>query len=245
MDHSAIVRENATGGASASAGPAIVLDDVTVRFGDMVALDGVTARLAEHRIGVIGDNGSGKSTFARLLNGLVLPTRGCVTVLGMDTQAAGAAIRRRVGFLFQNPDNQLVMPTVAEDLDFGLKAHGVAPTARGTQIDTILARLGIAHLKERACAELAGGEKQLVALAGVLVLDPAILVCDEPTAMLDRRNARMFTEILATLPQQVVVVTHHTELLDAFDRVLVLDKGRIVADASPAQAIAAYASLNP
>ncbi len=224
---------------------AIVLEDVTVRFGATTALENASARLVERRIGVIGDNGSGKSTFARLLNGLVLPTQGRVTVLGLDTQSAGNAIRRRVGFIFQNPDNQLVMPTVAEDLDFGLKAHDVAAAARAAQIDTVLARLGITHLKERACAELAGGEKQLVALAGVLVLEPSVLVCDEPTAMLDRRNARMFSEILTTLPQQVVVVTHHTELLEGFDRVLVMERGRLVADAAPAQAIAAYVDLSP
>jgi biotin transport system ATP-binding protein len=180
-----------------------------------------------------------------LLNGLIIPTTGHVTVLGQDTAKDGAAVRRRVGFVFQNPDSQLVMPTVVEDLTFGLKAHGVPAAIQATRIDAVLAQLEAADLRDRACAELSGGEKQLVALAGALVLEPAILVCDEPTAMLDRRHARLFMEVLARLPQQVIVITHHIELLTSFDRVLVFEAGRVVADGPATPTVAGYAAHRP
>jgi biotin transport system ATP-binding protein len=170
----------------------------------------------------------------------VVPTTGRVTVQGYDTATAGAAVRRLVGFVFQNPDSHLVMPTVAEDLAFGLKAHAVPAGEHGARVDAVLQRLSIADLKHRACAELSGGEKQLVALAGALVLDPAILVCDEPTAMLDRRNARLFMDVVAALPQQVIVVSHHVEALESFERVVVLRAGQIAADGPAPTVIADY-----
>jgi biotin transport system ATP-binding protein len=137
------------------------------------------------------------------------------------------------------------MPTVSEDLAFGLKVRGVAEPARTARIAAVLDRLAACHLAARACGELSGGEKQLVALAGALVLEPEILVCDEPTAMLDRRHARAFMTLLAGLPQQVIVVTHHVELLDGFDRALMLAGGRIAADGPAAATVAAYLAERP
>ena len=222
----------------------IQLENVTVRYGVRSALAGVSKALSERRIAIIGDNGSGKSTFARLLNGLISPTVGRVTVLGLDTARDGTQVRRRVGFVFQNPDNQLVMPTVAEDLAFGLKAHDVPAGERAGRIDTTLQQLGALPLKDRACAELSGGEKQLVALAGALVLSPEILICDEPTAMLDLRRARAFMQVLAALPQQVIVVTHHVDLLEGFDRAILLANGRVLEDGSAADVIARYVAAS-
>jgi biotin transport system ATP-binding protein len=216
---------------------------VTHRYGNRVVLRDVDLRLAERRIGVVGANGSGKSTLARLLNGLVVPSEGSVVVAGLDTRRQGAAVRRRVGFVFTDPDAQIVMPTVAEDVAFSLRRSGLDRAARAERVAAVLERFGLAGHADHAAHLLSGGQKQLLALAAVLVTEPEVLVCDEPTTLLDARNARRVAQLIADLPQQVVLVTHHLEQLDGFDRVLVVDAGRVVADGAPAGALAAYDAL--
>lgn len=218
----------------------ILIDRVTVRFGEAVVLDGVSLELRERRIGIIGNNGSGKSTLARLINGLILPTSGRVVVETFDTRDQGPEVRRRVGFVFQNPDSQIVMPTVAEDVAFGPKAHGLPQDETHARTEKALSHFGLEAMKERACFTLSGGEKQSLALAGVLALDPAWIVFDEPTTMLDRKRAKAAMAAIAALPQHVIVVTHHVELLTGFERVIVLDGGRVVHDGPPERAIAHY-----
>jgi len=222
----------------------IELDGVTHRYGDRVVLRDLTVRLPERRIGVVGPNGSGKSTFARLLNGLVLPTHGRVTVAGFDTRREGAALRRRVGFVFTDPDAQIVMPTVAEDVAFSLRRLGLAPADRDRRVAEVLGRFGLADHADEPAHLLSGGQKQLLALAAVLVTEPLVLVCDEPTTLLDLRNTEQVAALLADLPQQVVLVTHHLDLLEAFDRVLVVDEGRIVHDGTPGTALPFYRDLS-
>jgi biotin transport system ATP-binding protein len=221
----------------------IELRRVTHRYGERIVLRDVELRLAERRIGVVGANGSGKSTLARLLNGLVVPTTGTVLVDGLDTRRDGPAVRRRVGFVFTDPDAQIVMPTVAEDVAFSLRRSELDRAARARQVTEVLERFGLADHADHAAHLLSGGQKQLLALAAVLVTEPAVLVCDEPTTLLDARNARRVAGLLAGLPQQVVLVTHHLEQLADFDRVLVVDEGRVVADGTPGTALAAYTAL--
>jgi biotin transport system ATP-binding protein len=221
----------------------IEIRSVTHRYGNRVVLRDVDLRLAERRIGVVGANGSGKSTLARLLNGLVVPSEGSVVVAGLDTRRQGAAVRRRVGFVFTDPDAQIVMPTVAEDVAFSLRRSGLDRAARAERVAAVLERFGLAGHADHAAHLLSGGQKQLLALAAVLVTEPEVLVCDEPTTLLDARNARRVARLIADLPQQVVLVTHHLEQLDGFDRVLVVDAGRVVADGAPAGALAAYDAL--
>lgn len=200
----------------------------------------VTMTLSESRIGVVGANGSGKSTFARLLNGLVLPSEGAVTVDGLSTSRDGAAVRRRVGFCFTDPDAQIVMPTVAEDVAFSLRRHGLSRAQVQARVTDLLAEMDLADHADHPAHQLSGGQKQLLALASVLVLDPDILVLDEPTTLLDLRNARRFGERLAGLRQQVVLVTHQLDQLTDFDRVIVFERGRVIADGLPDLALAAY-----
>jgi biotin transport system ATP-binding protein len=221
----------------------IVLENVSVDLAGRRVLADVSATLGERRIGVIGANGSGKSTLARLLNGLVLPSAGRVVVDGLDTRGDVKAVRRKVGFVFQNPDNQIVYPIVAEDVAFGLKRLGLSKAETAARVSETLARFGLSHLAQASAHLLSGGEKQLLALAGVLAGDPDILVLDEPTTLLDLRNTRRIAAILAGLPQRIVLVTHDLDLLACFDRVLVVDEGRLVADGPPAEAIAAYRAL--
>jgi biotin transport system ATP-binding protein len=221
----------------------IRLEGVSHRWGDRLVLDAVDLTLSEHRVGVVGANGSGKSTFVRLLNGLVLPERGSVQVDGLDTRTETAAVRRRVGFVFTDPDAQIVMPTVAEDVALGLRRHVRDAAERSVRVESALAAVGLAGLADHPAHLLSGGEKQLLALAGVLVCEPSVLVCDEPTTLLDLRNTRVVMDMLHALPQRLVMVTHDLDTLDGFDRVLVFDGGRVVADDAPAAAVAAYRAL--
>lgn len=210
------------------------------RFGDRVVLEEVDLTLEQQRIGVVGANGSGKSTLARMINGLVPPTAGTVTVDGLDTVKNGKQVRSMVGFVFTDPDNQIVMPTVAEDIAFSLRRSKLSPTAIAARVADVLHRFNLAEHADHPTHLLSGGQKQLLALAAVLVREPSVLVADEPTTLLDLRNSRMVAELIAGLSQQVVLVTHHLDLLADFDRVLVIDRGRVVADDVPAAAVAAY-----
>ncbi|GAA4744408.1 ABC transporter ATP-binding protein [Modestobacter marinus] len=231
--------------ASAAAEPdrGIELRGVGHRYGDRVVLDGIDLTLTERRVGVVGANGSGKSTFARLLNGLVVPTSGRVLVDGLDTRTQVRAVRRRVGFVFQDPDAQIVHPTVAEDVAYGLENQGVPAEERAVRVAEVLDRHGLAGHADHPAHLLSGGQKQLLAIAGVLVMRPARIVFDEPTTLLDLVNARRIAELIAGLEQRVVVVTHQLDLLDGFDRVLVVDGGRVVEDADPRVAVSAYRAL--
>jgi biotin transport system ATP-binding protein len=212
-------------------------------YGDRAVLADLDLHLPERRIGVVGANGSGKSTFARLLNGLVVPTTGAVLVDGLDTRTHLREVRRRVGFVFQDPDAQIVHPTVAEDVAFGLENQGVPPAERASRVAEMLERYGLAGHADHPAHLLSGGQKQLLAIAGVLVMRPARIVFDEPTTLLDLVNTRRVAQVIQELDQSVVVVTHDLDLLDGFDRVLVFDGGRVVADGLPESSIAAYRSL--
>lgn len=221
----------------------IEVEGVTHRLGDRAVLDDVSVVLGERRIAIVGANGSGKSTFARLLNGLVEPDAGRVVVDGRDTVSDGAAVRRHVGFVFTNPDAQIVMPTVAEDVGLSLRRSRMDKDQIRQRVAEALAAVGLTGFDDRPSHLLSGGEKQLLALAGVLVARPDVLVCDEPTTLLDLRNTQRVMAILSGLDQQVVMITHDLDVLALFDRVLVFEAGRIVADAGPAEAVAAYRAL--
>lgn len=221
----------------------IEIDHVTHAYDARRVLDDVTVSLDEARIGVIGANGSGKSTLARLLNGLVLPTKGEVRVDGLITARDARAVRRRVGFCFTDPDAQIVMPTVGEDVAFGLRRSKLGRSEVMARVDAALCTHGLDGHADHPTHLLSGGQKQLLALTSVIVTEPDLLVLDEPTTLLDLRNTRRMIHFIAALPQQVVLVTHDLDLVARFDRVLVVDQGRVVADGAPAEALAYYVRL--
>jgi biotin transport system ATP-binding protein len=227
--------------------PVIDVRGVTHAYGDgqarRLVLRDVSVTLSEQRVGVIGANGSGKSTFVRLLNGLVLPAEGTVSVHGLDTRKQGREVRRRVGFCFTDPDAQIVMPTVAEDVAFGLRRRGLGKAEVAARVRATLETYGLADHADHPAHLLSGGQKQLLALSSVLVTDPDVLVLDEPTTLLDLRNAAVVQRVVRDLPHQVVLVTHHLDLLDGFDRVLVFDETRLVYDGQPDAAVAFYRDL--
>ncbi|MCT8265740.1 MULTISPECIES: energy-coupling factor ABC transporter ATP-binding protein [Hyphomicrobiales] len=210
------------------------------RFETFEALKGIDLTLDEKRIGIVGSNGSGKSTFARLLNGLLIPTSGQVLVDGLDTAKSGKAVRRKVGFVFQNPDNQIVFPIVEEDVAFGLKGLKLPAAQRGALVEEVLDRYGLGPFRSHPSHTLSGGQKQLLALAGVLITRPDCVVFDEPTTLLDLRNARRVAKVIDEMEETVIVVTHDLPLLESFDRVIVFDQGRVIADDAPNSALARY-----
>ncbi|MFF2369681.1 energy-coupling factor ABC transporter ATP-binding protein [Agromyces sp. NPDC058110] len=218
----------------------IVFEGVSHDFGDERVVDDVSLVLRERRIGIVGANGSGKSTLARMVNGLVAPTVGRVLVDGLDVSRRARDVRRRVGFVFTNADNQIVMPTVREDIAFTLRRHRLEKADAAARVDAVLERFGLTDLADRPAHRLSGGQKQLLAIAAVLVARPEIVVADEPTTLLDARNARLIAAHFAGLEQQLVVVSHQLELLEDFDRVIVMEGGRVVADDVPGIALDAY-----
>lgn len=203
-------------------------------------LQPLSLTLTERRIGVIGLNGSGKTTFARLINGLNKPSEGKVSVNGLDTVSDARAILQMVGFIFQNPQNQIILPIVRDDVAFGLKRLGLGKAETENRVKVVLARLGIAQLEDRRAHELSGGELQLAALAALLVTEPQILILDEPTNQLDLKNRAIVERTIGALSQALIVITHDLPLLRGFDRVLVFHEGALIADAAPEEAVACY-----
>jgi len=218
----------------------IEFKNVSVERERRLVLTDLSLRLSEQRIGVVGPNGSGKSSLVRLINGLLVPKTGQVWVNGLDTAREVGAVRRKVGFVFQNPDNQIVFPVVHEDIEFGLKQREPDPKRRALRAQAALERLGVGHLTERSVHTLSGGERQLVALAAVLATEPEILVFDEPTTQLDLRLRNRFERHLAELPQPALVVSHDLALMRQMHRVLVIDQGRLAFNGAPAEALDWY-----
>ncbi|MFC4786790.1 energy-coupling factor ABC transporter ATP-binding protein [Nocardioides sp. MAHUQ-72] len=222
----------------------IRLDAATVRVptadGDVCILEETTLELTEQRIALVGANGSGKSTLARLLNGLVSATSGRVLVDDLDVARQGREVRRRVGFVFTDPAAQLVMPTVVEDVALSLRRTHRSKADRRLAALEVLASYGLEELADRSVHTLSGGQRQLLALAGVLATGPRVLVADEPTTLLDLANSRRIGELLLGLPQQLVLVTHDLELAARCERALLVDGGRVVADGEAASVVEHY-----
>ena len=185
-----------------------------IRFaypGHAPVLDGVSFQLEPgQRLSISGPNGSGKSTLFRIVLGLQRPDSGRVTVLGKERRAEADfhEVRRRVGLVFQDPDDQLFCPTVVEDIAFGPLNLGCSTTEALSIVDKVLTDLDLLHLRNRITHKLSGGEKRLVTLATVLAMKPEALLLDEPTNALDNRNEARILEILQGLPQAILLVSH-------------------------------------
>ena len=217
--------------------------------GAAVAYDGeqilapLTVSLSEQRIGIIGSNGSGKSTTVRLINGLIEPTSGQVLYDGLTPDKHGRDIRKRVGFVFSDAESQIVMPRVSDDVAFSLRRFKLPREEVKRRVAEALERFDLTDRAENSPHTLSGGEKQMLALASVLVIEPDTIIADEPTTLLDLRNRRRIVRELMSLEQQLIVVTHDLEMLRGFDRVLVIDDGALAYDGAPDDAIAFYTDL--
>jgi len=228
----------------------IVVDGLTYKYDsddkqNMLAIDNLSLTIHEgEHIAVLGHNGCGKSTLAKLLNALLIPTAGSVTVDQMDTAISENLweIRRTVGMVFQNPDNQLVATTVEEDVAFGVENLGLARTIIRQRVDEALDLVDMGEFKEKAPHLLSGGQKQRVAIAGIIAMRPKYIVFDEPTAMLDPVGRK---EVIATIQKlnkeegvTVINITHFMEEAVLADRVVVMENGHIVMQGTPREIFA-------
>ena len=223
----------------------IEFESVSVSFDAKTALDNINLKLDQKRIGVIGLNGSGKSTFARLLNGLVAPTSGTVTVGEINPATYAKAARQQTGFIFSNPDVQIIMPTVLEDVSFTLRSSKLSKDEIRAKAFAVLQRFGIDHLADQAAHSLSSGQKQLLAISAIMVGEPKLIVADEPTALLDLANARLVSSVLLEqIEQQVVLITHDLDLAAKCDIVLRFADAKLVEIGEPAAVISSYLAEN-
>ena len=217
----------------------IVFDHVSVAFDERNVLNDVSLELTEQRIGIVGANGGGKSTLIRLINGLGSPTAGTVTVDSLDVEKNGKEVRRKVGFVFSDAENQIVMPTVEDDIAFSLRVK-MPKADKQQKVQDMLERFNLADHATQSPHFLSGGQKQLLALASVLILEPDVIIADEPTTLLDLRNRIKIKNVFAELPQQLIVVSHDLDFIADFDRVICIDNHSIVADGEPSEVIQTY-----
>lgn len=223
----------------------IKFESVSVSFDAKTALDNINLALEQKRIGVIGLNGSGKSTFARLLNGLIAPTSGTLTVGDVNPATNPKDARKQTGFIFSNPDVQIIMPTVLEDVSFTLRSSKLSKDEIRANAIAVLQRFGIGHLADQAAHSLSSGQKQLLAISAIMVGEPELIVADEPTALLDLANSRLVASVLLEqIDQQVVLVTHDLDLAARCDVVLRFADAKLVEVGEPAKVISSYVAAN-
>jgi biotin transport system ATP-binding protein len=220
--------------------PAIVFRSVRLTRGGQSLFEGLDLALTERRVGLVGDNGSGKSSLLRLINGLLLPDRGEVIVHGRETRRHRKDLPGEVGFVFQNPDHQIIFPTVGEEIAFGFANRGLSDGAAEKEAQSYLAAHGCAGWASRAVHELSGGERQRVAILSVLAAEPSVLLLDEPFASLDLPSRLAFRRLILDLPQQIVMASHDLELMSDFERVVWLERGLVRADGAPETILPAY-----
>jgi energy-coupling factor transporter ATPase len=205
------------------------------------AIDGISLDIEKGSfVAIVGMNGSGKSTLAKCFNGLLIPTSGDVIVDGFNTKDEDHLwdVRRRVGMVFQNPDNQIVSSVVEDDVAFGPENLGVEPAEIRRRVDEALKKVGMYDLKDKGAHMLSGGQKQRVAIAGAVAMRPECIVFDEPTAMLDPRGRESVMEIVKELNSEgitCIMITHFMSEVEQADRVIVLKDGRLLCDRKPSE----------
>ncbi len=197
-------------------------------------LTDITLRADERRIGIIGRNGSGKTTLARIMAGLIEATEGRARIAGADVVNDRKAVLRHVGILFQNPDHQIIFPTVEEEIAFGLTQLGLSKKDAAKGVAAVLARFGKGHWSDAAIHQLSQGQRQLVCLMSVLAMQPKVIILDEPFAGLDIPTTMHLRRVLDGLDVTLVHITHDPEMVREYDRVVWLERGRVEDDGHPA-----------
>lgn len=228
----------------------IEIKNLTVTFDEKKALDNISLNISEGEfLCVLGKNGSGKSSFAKSLNGLIMPSAGDVVVYGMNTKDESKLldIRKSIGMTFQNPDNQIVASIVEEDVAFGLENLGIESTEIRKRIDETLKRLFIYDLKDSLVSKLSGGQKQKVSIAGILAMKSKIIILDEPTSMIDVCSRKELLDLVKKLNEEgitIILISHNVEEIMYAKRVIVLNDGQIKMDDTPKNILLKGEELN-
>ncbi|MCL4143287.1 UNVERIFIED_CONTAM: hypothetical protein GTU68_036632 [Idotea baltica] len=212
----------------------IELSAVSYSEGGAHILKDIEFNASEHRIGVVGRNGSGKSTLARLLCGLIAPSSGSVQLYGVDVFKDRHAAIKTVGMLFQNPDHQIIFPTVEEELAFGLTQLGLNSSEASLKVAHLLEQFEATHWLKKSVSVLSQGQRHLVCLMAILLMQPRLVILDEPYAGLDIPTAMQLNQYLSSIDAAIVHISHQPETFNHYDRVLWLEEGKIVLDDSPA-----------
>ncbi len=218
----------------------IRLTDARVTLAGREVLRGLTLTLTEDRIGIVGQNGSGKTTLLRLIAGLAEPSGGTVRVDGLDPARDRKALLDRLGILFQNPDHQILFPTVAEELAFGLRQQGQSTAEAAAQVRDLLAAEGRAHWHDAHCHQLSQGQRQYLCLLAVLLMKPATILLDEPFAGLDLPTQARLARRLAELPQRLITISHDPAAVAHCARVIWLEAGAVRMDGPAAPVLEAF-----
>lgn len=218
----------------------IEIRNVSHAYDGAPVLKDITLELSERRIAIIGANGSGKTTLARMLNGLLIPQKGEVFVDGISTRKDGAKVRGLVGYVFQNPEHQIVMPTVEEDLAFGLENMNLPKAEIAQRVDAMLAAHGLTGKRHSAAHLLSGGEQKLLTLLSVLIMEPGYIIFDEPMNSLDLAARRRLSKLIDHLDQAVITITHDFDLITHYDRAILIHQGTVLADGAPGEVIDCY-----
>ncbi|MFO1203808.1 MAG: ABC transporter ATP-binding protein [Tabrizicola sp.] len=220
--------------------PGLELVAASVSLGGKRVLDSLSLRLTEARIGILGRNGSGKTTLLRLLAGLIAPDEGTVRVDGVNPFTDRRATLASVGILFQNPDHQILFPTVEEELTFGLVQQGLSRSEAAARVADLLRAEGREHWSKAPVTTLSQGQRHYLCLLAVLLMEPRTVLLDEPLAGLDLPTQARLARRFSALPQRLVTITHDPAVLTSADRVLWLEAGRIVQDGPPSEVIPAF-----
>lgn len=220
--------------------PVISLAGATVRIENRTILEGITLETDARRIAIVGRNGSGKTTLARLIAGLIAPTEGTARICGIDVAADRRGALGLVGILFQNPDHQIIFPTVIEEISFGLQQMGQSKAMAQGGAQAILDRFGKGHWRNTSIHTLSQGQRQLVCLMSVIAMQPRLIILDEPFAGLDIPTAMNLTRLLHGLDAQLVQITHDPSTVREYDRALWIEQGRIARDGPACDVLPAY-----
>lgn len=211
----------------------ISITDVSYQINDTAILRSVSFHSNAKRIAILGRNGSGKSTLSRLICGLDRPNQGVIRINDIDVYTDRRAALNTVGMIFQNPDHQIIFPTVIEEMVFGLTQMGVEKPAADQRAMSYLAKFGKSDWRDRAISTLSQGQKKLLCLMAILAMEPKVIILDEPLAALDIPTQRQLTTILQSLPQTLIYITHDTAPIQHYDVAIWLEQGQVVETGSP------------
>lgn len=215
----------------------IEANGISLTIGEQKILDNVSLKIQEKRVAIIGANGSGKTSFVRCLNGLITPDHGQITIGNLDIKKDIRAIRRKIGFVFQNAAQQFIYPVVSEEIGFALQVQKLPAPLIKEKTNFLLEQFDLLHLRDKPVHNLSGGEQKMISLLSVMISEPDYLILDEPTTFLDHRQKRKFLDVIDNLPQNIILITHDLDAVMPYQRVIAFNQGRVVLDGEAAQIV--------